>query len=194
MRARDLKRLKAIAHHEAGHAVARWWLGLRFRDASIIPNSDEGTLGHVLSCHMPKWFDPESTISPRVRLRIEKEIISSFAGQIAQAKFLGRKPRYGMHADNEGAVDIATYVASGETLDAFLHFLFLRSRDLVHAKWREIECVAEALISGRRLMYKDLIRVIDRGLNLPPFPALKQTRRGTSKRDVNLPGPVARAE
>jgi hypothetical protein len=178
MRARDLKRLKAIAHHEAGHAVARWCLGLRFRDASIIPNSDEGTLGHVLSCHMPKWFDPESTISPRVRLRIEKEIISSFAGQIAQTKFLGRKPRYGMHADNEGAVDIATYVASGETLNAFLHFLFLRSRDLVHAKWREIECVAEALISGRRLMYKDLIQVIDRGLNLPPFPALKQTRRG----------------
>jgi hypothetical protein len=70
MRSRDRKSLEATAYHEAGHAIARWWLGLRFKEASIIPNSAGGTLGHVFGSGLPKWFDPATQDhQPRVRLR-----------------------------------------------------------------------------------------------------------------------------
>ncbi len=169
MRSSDLKRLKATAHHEAGHAVARWYQGLKFKEASIVPNSDEGTLGHVLSS-LPKWFDPETDDTARVRLRAEKEIISCFAGQIAEQMFRGHRPRYGAHSDNQSAMNLGLYFASGETLEAFLHFLFLSSRDLVSRRWREIEWVAPELINGRRLTYEGVREVIDRGFGFSDGP------------------------
>jgi hypothetical protein len=160
--------LKATAYHEAGHAVASWYQGLKFKEASIVPNSDEGTLGHVLTCRFPKWFDPEIDATPKVRLRAEAEIMSLFAGQIAEAKFRGRKPRFGMESDNQHAVEFGRYFASGDTLEAFLHFLFLSSRDLVNRRWREIGWVAEELLSGKRLTYNCVKEVIDRGYGFKP--------------------------
>ncbi|MFZ0139428.1 MAG: hypothetical protein WAK89_20350 [Candidatus Sulfotelmatobacter sp.] len=43
------KDLWDTAHHEAGHAVASWWLGqLKKRDyVTIVPNPQTGSLGHL---------------------------------------------------------------------------------------------------------------------------------------------------
>lgn len=153
------KRLNATAHHEAGHAVARWWLGLSFREASIIPDQEEGTLGHVLTGGFPGWFNPELDKGQRVRLRVENEIVSLFAGQIAEAKFLGRRPRFGYGADNQQAVSLSSYFFGGKTLEAFLHFLWLSSETLVQTRWLEIEAVAVALVDGKKVNRRDIIAI-----------------------------------
>jgi hypothetical protein len=167
MRSRERKSLEATAYHEAGHAIARWWLGLRFKEASIIPNSAEGTLGHVLGSGLPKWFNPATQDhQPRMRLQAEKQIVTLFAGQIAEQNFLGRRPnRNTYHHDNHCAVDLASYFHEGETLEAFLKYLFLRSRDLVDLRWQEIGWVAEELLHGRRLTYKAMVEAIHRRFN-----------------------------
>jgi hypothetical protein len=164
MRSRDRTHLDATAYHEAGHAIARWWLGLRFKEASIVPNSAEGTLGYVLGKGLPKWFNPDThDDNPRVRLRAEKEIISLFAGRIAEQKFRGRRPNRNTHySDTHSAVDLATYFHGGETLEAFLKYLFLRSRGLVDVRWHEIGWVAEELLQQHRLTYKAMVDVIKR--------------------------------
>lgn len=151
--------VEATAYHEAGHAVARWWLNLRFKEASIIPDSAEGTLGHVEGTKWPKWFNPEiNRDSPYVRRYAENVIISRFAGQIAEQKYRGRRPKRDTHHhDDQCAVKLAIYFREGETLEAFLKYLFLCSRNLVEGRWPEIGRVAAALLRNQRLTYEDVI-------------------------------------
>ena len=75
------RELRAIAHHEAGHAVAAWRLGLKFRRVTIKSECD--SLGHVLNVRGPKWLNDELGII---------WIVYDMAGQIAEEKFRGRRP------------------------------------------------------------------------------------------------------
>jgi ATP-dependent Zn protease len=154
------RRLQATAHHEAGHAVAAWRKGLRFKHVTIEPNAEAGSLGHLLHSSA-KWFNPEIDQSDRAILHAERHIITAFAGQIAEAKFLGRRVRYGMKRDNEGAVDLGIRMCgSSEVREAYLRYCFLASRNLVDANWKAIEAVAEALLERRTLSQEDVIEVI----------------------------------
>jgi hypothetical protein len=152
--------LRAAAHHEAGHAVAAWWHGMKFRRVTIKPDGD--SLGHVLLRQFPKWFRPDLEFdNPRVRLRLEHHIIVSFAGQLAEAKFRGRRPRWGMDGDNQQAVEMAYRVCgSRETAEAYLHYCLLASRDLVNVRWREIQALAAALLERNTLGYQSAAEVI----------------------------------
>ena len=189
--ARVSNRLVVTAYHEAGHAVARLWLHLPFKEASVIPKSTEGTLGHVLARPHPPWFNPErDRKSPRARARMEDEIISRLAGQVAEAKFTSRKPRHGMESDNQRALDIAMYVGSEETVRAYWRYCFARTQDLVSARWREIKFVAEALAKGRRLTREQVMEVINK---LYGFPPLTIGKRGAPPSDI-APGPPSTAE
>jgi ATP-dependent Zn protease len=99
--------LQATAYHEAGHAVVALRLGLKFRHVTIKPDSD--SLGHLKCDRHPKWFNPNIDKSDRTRMLTERHIIVDFVGQIAEAKLLGRRPRFGMACDNYHAVDLALY-------------------------------------------------------------------------------------
>jgi hypothetical protein len=155
---------EATAHHEAGHAVAAWRMYLPFKYVTIKPDADDGSLGHVLHDVHPKWFRPDDDLSDRVRLRLERHIITSFAGQIAETKFRGRRPRFGMHSDNQIAVDMAFRLGgSRETLEAYLKYCWCRSHDVVNGCWRQIEAMAAALLQKQTLGYEDAIEVISPG-------------------------------
>jgi len=66
-----------------------------------------------------------------------------------------------MHADNQQAVDLASYVCgSPDTWNAYLHYCFLASRDLVTVRFQEIEAVADALLERETLSYQDVLAVI----------------------------------
>lgn len=155
------KRKKATAYHEAGHAVAAWRQGLKFKRVTIKPDAD--SLGHVLK-GFPKWFRPDNDQSDRVRLHAERHIIMDFAGQLAEAKFRGRRPRYGMGADNQNAVDMALYLCgSQKAVEAFLRFCWCVSQEFVNGRWGKIEALAAALLERETLNYEDAIEVIAPG-------------------------------
>jgi hypothetical protein len=153
------KRLEATAYHEAGHAVAAWWLDLPFKYVTI--NPDVGSLGHVMHNQAPKWFNPEIETGDRQRLRGERHIMAGFAGQIAEGKYRGRRPRYGMDSDNDSAVNMAMYFCgTTDTTEAFMHFCFLSSRDLTIKSWWAVKAVAKALLERMTLSRKEVKETI----------------------------------
>lgn len=157
--------LEATAYHEAGHAVVAWRIGMKFRRVTIEP--DGGSLGHMLHAKHPKWFNPEVEFSDRIRLRCESHIIVSYAGQLAQARFRGRRPRWGMESDNHWANEMASRLmsqqmirGSNETFVAFQKFCWQRSLDTVNERWLEIGELATALLERKTLSYDEALKVI----------------------------------
>jgi len=57
-------------------------------------------------------------------------------------------------------VEWAHHLYSGEVVDAYLHFCWLCSRQLVYSDWPNIQKVAAALLERRTLRYLDMIEVI----------------------------------
>ena len=153
--------IAATAYHEAGHAVAAWWFCLKYKHVTIRPNAD--SLGHMLHS-VPNWFRPDIESSDRVFLRAQRHIITSFAGQLAEAKLRGRPPRFGMESDNQNAVDMALrFCGSRETTEAYLRYCWLMARDLVNERWPQIEALAAALMERETLNHLDAIEVINPG-------------------------------
>jgi ATP-dependent Zn protease len=150
------RELQATAYHEAAHAVVALRLALKFRHVTINPGSD--CLGHLLCSRLPKWFNLEINKSDRARMLAERHIIVDFAGQIAETRFLGKNPRFGMHEDDYHAVDLALYFCgSRKTCEAYLDYCFEASRDLVNSQLRLIEATATVLLVRQTLNYRDVL-------------------------------------
>ncbi len=96
-RATATKKVKATkeevstAYHEAGHAVAAYLLKRSFNYVTIVPDEEKGSLGHVRFRGFGENFDPAFDYSPQMRLRLEREIICSLAGDAAESIHLGRR-------------------------------------------------------------------------------------------------------
>jgi hypothetical protein len=149
---------KAVAYHEAGHAIAAWHIkGLRaVGRISIEP--DEDYAGEAVSKWLLKGADPEFNMTARTRLCIENEIMGFLAGGVAQRMFNKRSVRhYHSSSDHREAIDLASYVAgSGRGLQAFLHWLWVCAEDLAKVHWPMIEDLAEELLQRRKIAGKDL--------------------------------------
>ena len=82
------RKLEGTAYHEAGHAVAAFFLHLKIgrRGVTIIPDKIKDTLGtaHVLQSLCE---NPDISISPSTHVRIEDYALMSLAGDAAQKKF-----------------------------------------------------------------------------------------------------------
>jgi ATP-dependent Zn protease len=159
-RQRRSRRLDSTAHHEAGHAIAAWYTGLKFRYVTFEPAKD--SLGHMLHGKTPAWFHPDVDLSDRVRHRNECHIVVSLAGHIAESKFLGKHPRYGMESDDYHAIDMADYLdGSSKTRTAFLHYCWSQSDDLMVRFSRQVKAVAVSLLKHRKLGFADVIALTD---------------------------------
>jgi ATP-dependent Zn protease len=153
------RELQATAYHEAGHAVVAFFNRVRFKHATIIKGDD--SLGHVLLAKSPKWFQPEYENTARVQFFAEQRIVIDYAGQLAEGKFRGRRPRWGMGQDNEHAVDMAFYFCgSQKTVEAYLHYCWCRSSDAVNARWAQIQAVAAALLERKTLTLDEVREIV----------------------------------
>ena len=149
MKRREL--LERVAHHEAGHAVVAWRLGVGFKSITVAPGAD--SLGHVLM--RPIRF---------TRANAENRIITDFAGQISEGRHLNKNPRYGMHSDNQNAVDLAYQMFNTRvTVEAYLRFCFSVSRDIVESNWNAIRNVASVLTNRITLSHPEFLEVISPG-------------------------------
>ncbi len=160
------RELRAIAHHEAGHAVVAWRLGLKFRRVTI--KSEGDSLGHVLNVKGPKWLNDEfgAILSIRARLRAERHIVYGMAGQVAEEKFRGRRPDPRAHSDDDrSAIVLAMRAIPGSqrTVNAFLHYCFESARDIVDSQWPQVTAVAAALLAQGTLTYEETLEAITLG-------------------------------
>jgi hypothetical protein len=162
----ERRELKATAHHEAGHAVAAWYLGLlksKSNSIRLTIKADDaaGSLGHFVGDRIPKWYSPDSKMTDRIRLRAERHIVVSLAGQLAEARFLGEQPEFGSDGDNKNAAMFASHLfTSDEVIDAYLRFCWCRAKELVEVRWQAIEIVASRLLERETLSMDDLTEAI----------------------------------
>jgi len=156
------RRDRKVAFHEAGHAVASWFVGHVARKVTIEAEGDSD--GHVLH-HYPRWFvnDMNSgATSARTQKRIEDAIVISLAGTIAQHKGCpGSVRHYQGREDRLNAAQLADAVCwSDIERFAFIKWLRIRAETLIRAKWDIVDAVARTLIRERTLSREKLKAIV----------------------------------
>ena len=160
------KAQRATAYHEAGHAVLSLLMRHHIRRVSIVPNDDEGTLGHCSSNGAPKWFKPDVGMGFRDEKWIESEVLILLAGTAAARHLTGRHNWRGSNRDIAAACDLASYLYHGRALKLFLAFMIERTRTAVAspATWLQIEAVAEALLDRGTLSGREVRTVCQQAI------------------------------
>jgi hypothetical protein len=87
---------------------------------------------------------------------------------------MGRHPRWGMHGDDQKAVDMALHLCGGsvKTAEAYLKYCWCMSEELVDLHWGEIQALAAALLERKTIKYWDAVEIIS-----PGTAALRQSMR-----------------
>lgn len=157
-----LSRLHATAYHEAGHAVARFLLGLPFKNVTVIPTEDY--LGHVKPYSLPKSFKPDIDLGNlKIRLRLEKEIMASLAGHAAERRFSGRRNFSGSDHDYRYVVDLAMYVGgSSKQTETFMKWMQIRTDEWVDSQGfqRAVKVVADELVKKKQLSCEEVRNIL----------------------------------
>lgn len=154
---------EATAHHEAGHAVMAFLLGHKVRSVTIVPGATpDGEQYQGMVHSTPRGRVDFYSNTPAMRIKIEHVIMVTLAGDIAQRKFRPRSSRtWHASADRTTAADMAlSLCGSGEQTSAFLAWLHIRTRDIIHDRWRVVKSVAAALLERETLTGEELRQVI----------------------------------
>jgi hypothetical protein len=134
-----------VAHHEAGHAVARVLLGLELEIVSIERSAtSEGIC-------VSAWYPSEECI------------ISLFAGQVAEMRLRG--PHYkpvgnmGWDTDNRWIEQYLERIANGRDVEQLRDSLKAQTEQLISASWDFVKAVASELLDGKTLVQADMDRI-----------------------------------
>jgi hypothetical protein len=154
-------RERATAYHEAGHAVACYYLGVKVKSATIVPDKDQR--GHVRHEAMFRGLNPEIDLSGRARLQMERSIIIGLAGMAAQRRYDRKSWRhYHGASDFRVVVDLAFRIGGdSDGTNQFLRWLELCTDRLVESRWQDIERVARALLERKIMAGSEIDEVID---------------------------------
>ena len=154
------KRQRAIAYHEAGHAVAAYVHHVAIHRAAIIPSADFA--GHVSHANPLRGRPIDAMTTPRDRRHMERLVIVALAGDAAQRRHAPRSVR-SWHADQDrrNAADLVSYFVGSEAQQAaYLAYLWAVTDDLVDLHWPAVEAVAAELLERRDLSGKRVRGII----------------------------------
>jgi ATP-dependent Zn protease len=155
MTARERRKLRRTAIHEAGHAVADVYLRNGLHRATIV--ATDNALGHVASRHLPRDHRVALEVgvpTPAQRRRIEAKATALLAGPAAERRFVGRWDWIGASSDIDDLTDLALNMAEDDTEHGPTRWFAKiqeRAVGFVDEHWEEIGCVADALMDRRTL-------------------------------------------
>lgn len=140
---------KALAYHEAGHAVVGYAIGLTIERVTIIP--DENSLGH---CRYREW-DEWTVASPP-----ESVLALVLAGAVAEEIATGRPSRA---SDDRNALGVARATGAGEA-EAGERLAAARHRTglFLEAHWSVVKAVAGTLRERRDLESREAMATLAR--------------------------------
>ena len=130
---------KAVAYHEAGHAVVALALGYRCYSVAI---EDAGRA----VCDEPA----------------EHALALMIASFIAEAKCMGEADIWRDVADRVRAADLALWIARGDmnTASSLLSTVTAQAKARVEEHWAEIETIANALVEKRKLSGEEVLTLV----------------------------------
>lgn len=144
----EKRELTITAYHEAGHVVMYYVTKKKHKGVSII--SDGINLGIVKEAPIDTYA---------LSYNHYRETIIMMAGGIAESIYRGEEIDFS--GCLMGAADYGySFYGSGETLDAFLNYIFHYTHDLVKKWWPEIETLAKELLEKRELSYFKAYKLI----------------------------------
>jgi hypothetical protein len=158
------RRLRHVAVHEAGHAVASHYLGTPLRHVTVTRDKKGKTLGHTRQRWV--WFQDKRgvlDVSPRGRDHVERHILVSLAGQLALRRYAPRSRwQTGSERDTWQAIELYWLICDKDEKAAklYLALLWRRAEWLIEAKWKDVLAVADALLERGTLKADELGRVI----------------------------------
>ncbi len=157
-------KLATVAYHEAGHAVACFYLGRRVDRVTIVPR--DGSLGHVSGRALPRSVERSGELDTRrERQAAEDAIIATLAGPIAEARFKGRRNHVGASSDDHQAVNLAFRLWSAPAVaTAYLDFLGARAQELIDVLWYLVDSLAAELLERRTLSGVETHRTLRRAI------------------------------
>ncbi len=137
------------AYHEAGHVVMAYLLGIRIKRASIISGKDYVGIVHHEKIVRGEYAENDNSL--RNRNRMEKSVLISLAGDIAQ-KHHAPRSLGGASDDHDKASDLALMVnSSSESANASLNWLTIRATDVLKLRWPMVDAVARELVKQKEL-------------------------------------------
>lgn len=179
------------AYHEAGHAVACYWLQEEpFEDVTIIPDERSDSHGRMSWSPGPRLdrLEGPGALSPDDRVWIDRTISILLAGGIAEERFSGQYDEPGTEGDRRCARELSDYVVPGACVavgeldldldpevlaervqnspeqlrrQAYFEWRRLETEHLVASRWANIQAVAEALLVRGQLTYAEVKALID---------------------------------
>ena len=170
---RQARYLATVAHHEAGHAVAAFHVGMECKALSIVANDEAG----VYPEHNPYFSNDDvaglesSDLTGDMRMRIENDAFVSLAGPWAQKEFNPRGFRRA-HAESDRyqAVKLLSYVrGDNEILDHYYKMMDLEARNFVRdkLKWAIIHHLAGVLLDQPEMTGDEVRQAIIEGYHRP---------------------------
>jgi hypothetical protein len=143
------------------------WCSVRFHHVTIVPDAENGSLGHVLCCIGRKREDfYYEALNPRLKSWVEKQVLCLYAGGLAERKFTGRRNLVGARSDRDKAYEVGSLLYGGSTLSKYLAFMRSQTEDLICGPlfWLHIERVAAELLKYRTLTEEQVWDIKGRGL------------------------------
>jgi hypothetical protein len=143
------------------------WCRLPFHHVTIVPDADNGSLGHILYRTGRKGDDfYYEALNPRLQSWVENQVLCLYAGGLAERKFTGRRKRVGARSDLDKAYEVGSLLYGGPTLNKYLAFMRSRTEDLICGRlfWLHIERVAAELLKHGTLTEKQVWDIKGRGL------------------------------
>lgn len=150
--------LRAVAYHEAGHAVMALVEGIPICSVSVMPR------GHPRGVTLQRGFRPDRDASPWAPISAMQHVRFGFAGRLAEERACPGSTS-GHWADTKQAASILARICfSPEELGAYWHLLEIQTKWVLSLPrvWPCVEAVAEALMVRGRLSGADVETIMAR--------------------------------
>jgi ATP-dependent Zn protease len=155
------KEREATAYHEAGHAMVAKWLSIPF--VSVTVDAKDVSAGHMVLKRGWPFYRPFGEPSPKVRDNVERDVVMSFSGNIAERRFLGVDITAGSEGDFQDVNGYLIAISQSTTVaEAWGIYLWHRADKIVRtpAVWRGIQAIAAALLERGTLMVAEIDEVL----------------------------------